>query len=222
MAHSIFDKNYSGLKHMVLVGAPFVGKGQSVRKISTVYSTSVFAISTGQIVRQRFVTDREFSGRYKDSSDAGGLIPGPVIAQMACKKMIEGVRAGFTNFLWDGFPRSILQLNMMRAWIKIGDELEIIILHAGSETINERHNNALKEGHRTDRSDNLSYGDRVSNFNLFLPQLLTVIARDEIAHKHLDANGTLENVTENVLREAGSFFNLSYRASNNIPIQAVA
>ena len=99
---------------LVLVGPPGAGKGtQSVHLAS---HFGIPHISTGDIFRYNIKENTELGQKAKSYMDAGNLVPDSVTNEMVADRLTHAdAKAGF---LLDGFPRNVVQAEVLRDILK--------------------------------------------------------------------------------------------------------
>ena len=96
---------------LILVGPPGAGKGTQAVFLAAHYS--IPHISTGDIFRANIKNETELGKLAKSYTDAGNLVPDSVTNEMVRDRLTwDDVQGGF---LLDGFPRNVLQAEVLRA-----------------------------------------------------------------------------------------------------------
>jgi adenylate kinase len=96
---------------VILVGPPGAGKGTQAVHLAAHYG--IPHISTGDIFRHNMKSETELGLLAKSYVDRGELVPDAVTNEMVKDRLThEDARAGF---LLDGFPRNVLQAEVLRA-----------------------------------------------------------------------------------------------------------
>lgn len=119
---------------LVLVGPPGAGKGTQAQFLAAHFS--IPHIATGDIFRANLKAGTSLGLQAKTFMDAGELVPDSVTNDMVKDRLNhDDVSNGF---LLDGFPRNVLQAEVLRAYLAQKDEplsavLELAI--ANSEII---------------------------------------------------------------------------------------
>lgn len=101
--------------NLILLGAPFSGKGTLARKLQEDFG--FLQISTGDLFRENIKNGTEVGKQAKGFMDKGQLVPDSVTIQML-KERIEkdDCRKGF---ILDGFPRTVAQAEALEKLTKI-------------------------------------------------------------------------------------------------------
>jgi len=96
---------------LVLVGPPGAGKGTQAQFLAAHYS--IPHISTGDIFRANLKASTPLGLEAKGFMDSGQLVPDSVTNEMVKDRLKhDDAQAGF---LLDGFPRNVLQAEVLRA-----------------------------------------------------------------------------------------------------------
>ncbi|MFZ4622670.1 MAG: adenylate kinase [Rhodoferax sp.] len=107
---------------LILLGAPGAGKGTQATFICQKYG--IPQISTGDMLRAAVKAGTALGIQAKQVMDAGGLVSDELIINLV-KERIAQADCG-NGFLFDGFPRTIVQADAMRAaGVKLDYVLEI-------------------------------------------------------------------------------------------------
>ncbi len=96
---------------LVLVGPPGAGKGTQAQFLSSHYS--IPHISTGDIFRANLKEGTALGLEAKSFMDSGNLVPDSVTNEMVRDRLTKSDL--INGFLLDGFPRNVLQAEVLRA-----------------------------------------------------------------------------------------------------------
>ena len=109
---------------VVLLGGPGAGKGTQAAFVAGRYG--IPQISTGDMLRAAIRSGSELGAGAKVLMDAGRLVPDEVIVGLVEERIAA---SGCSNgFLLDGFPRTIPQVEVMRArGVRIDAVVEITV-----------------------------------------------------------------------------------------------
>jgi adenylate kinase len=107
---------------LILLGAPGAGKGTQATFICRKYG--IPQISTGDMLRAAVKAGSEMGLEAKKVMDAGGLVSDDIIIGLVKERIAQPDCAN--GFLFDGFPRTIVQADAMKqAGVKLDLVLEI-------------------------------------------------------------------------------------------------
>jgi adenylate kinase len=107
---------------LILLGAPGAGKGTQAAFICQKYA--IPQISTGDMLRAAVKTGSPLGLKAKAVMDSGALVSDDIIIGLVKERITEADCAN--GFLFDGFPRTIVQADAMKdAGVKIDYVLEI-------------------------------------------------------------------------------------------------
>ncbi len=105
--------------NIILFGPPGAGKGTQAKLVCNKFELD--HISTGDILRNEISKSSKLGLAAKEIIDSGYLVSDEIIIDIIKIRLSENKKNN-TNFLLDGFPRSINQANLLS---KIMSELEI-------------------------------------------------------------------------------------------------
>ena len=117
---------------MILLGAPGAGKGTQATFICKKFG--IPQISTGDMLRAAVKAGTELGLAAKKVMDSGGLVSDDIIIGLVKERITQPDCAG--GFLFDGFPRTIVQADAMKA---AGVKLDLVLeIDVPDEAIIER------------------------------------------------------------------------------------
>ena len=117
---------------MILLGAPGAGKGTQAAFICKKYG--IPQISTGDMLRAAVKAGTDMGLAAKKVMDSGGLVGDDIIIGLVKERIAQADCA--SGFLFDGFPRTIVQADAMKA---AGVKLDLVLeIDVPDEAIIER------------------------------------------------------------------------------------
>ena len=117
---------------LILLGAPGAGKGTQASFICRKYG--IPQISTGDMLRAAVKAGTSMGLAAKKVMDSGGLVSDDIIIGLVKERITQTDCAN--GFLFDGFPRTIVQANALRA---AGVKLDLVLeIDVPDEAIVER------------------------------------------------------------------------------------
>ena len=179
---------------IVLLGGPGAGKGTQADKLKEYYG--VPHISTGEVLREARASGTELGKKAAEYMDAGKLLPDDIILGIINEKLdMPFMKHGF---LFDGFPRTILQAEGLDEKLKHkGESLDCVVsIEVPDEIVIER---LLKRAEVEGRSDD----NRVTIENrirIYYEQTepLKSYYKDRGLLKSVDGVGTVEEIFERI------------------------
>lgn len=117
---------------LILLGAPGAGKGTQARFICERFD--IVQISTGDMLRTAVREGSELGERVREIMTAGKLVPDDIIIELVRERIQQPDCAN--GFLFDGFPRTIVQADALR---DAGVEIDHVVeFHVADEEIIRR------------------------------------------------------------------------------------
>ncbi|MEO7241589.1 MAG: adenylate kinase [Variovorax sp.] len=109
---------------LILLGAPGAGKGTQAAFLCKHFS--IPQISTGDMLRAAVKADSPLGRQAKSIMDSGALVGDDLIVNLVKERLLLPDCAN--GFLFDGFPRTIVQADALNtAGVKLGYVLEIVV-----------------------------------------------------------------------------------------------
>lgn len=109
---------------VILLGAPGAGKGTQARFICEEFG--IPQISTGDMLRAAVKAQTALGVQAKQVMDAGGLVSDEIIIGLVKDRILE--KDCVSGFLFDGFPRTIVQAQaMVDAAVSIDHVVEVAV-----------------------------------------------------------------------------------------------
>lgn len=122
--------------NIILIGPPGVGKGTEAKRLASLFN--IPHISTGDMFRAMFDEDTELAKIAKAHINRGELVPDDLTNQMVNERLLE--KDAQQGFLFDGYPRNIVQAKALDAFLASkGDHMDAILyIDADIELITAR------------------------------------------------------------------------------------
>lgn len=95
---------------LVLLGAPGAGKGTQAEKLAT--ELAIPAISTGDIIRSAIKNETPIGKIAKEAIERGELVSDEMVLEIVKDRLKEADCAN--GYILDGFPRTLVQAQMMK------------------------------------------------------------------------------------------------------------
>jgi adenylate kinase len=123
------------MKAIIFLGPPGAGKGTHAKEISSILN--IPHISTGDIFREAIKNQTELGMKVKEFLDSGKLVPDELVWEVVKDRLdAEDCKNGF---ILDGFPRTILQAELLDKYLKEKNaDLKVIYLDASDDLVIKR------------------------------------------------------------------------------------
>ncbi|MCL1946763.1 MAG: adenylate kinase [Chitinivibrionia bacterium] len=184
--------------NIVLFGAPGAGKGTQAKFITEKYNLG--HISTGDILRAELKAESPLGLQAKSIMEAGGLVGDDIIVQLL-EKHISQNASKFSGFLFDGFPRNLVQCYILEGMLsKLKTSLSALIsLDVEQDELMRRLLERAKiEGRKDDTPEVIQ-----NRFKEYENKTLPVIKFYKELNKAISIKGTgsIEDITKLVVAE---------------------
>ncbi len=149
--------------NLILFGKPGSGKGTQAEFIKNKYD--LVHISTGDVFRYNISMQTELGLLAKSYMDQGELVPDNVTVKMLEAEVSKSPNVN--GFIFDGFPRTIIQAEMLDKFLKNKD-LEIsmtLALEVDENVLIKRLIKRGKESGRVDDQDKSKIQNRFEEYN---------------------------------------------------------
>jgi adenylate kinase family enzyme len=207
----------SRLVHFCLHGASCSGKGYVTNHLRGRYGDRLWVIGLGDMIRSRQGRDPEFQSYTDELIRRGFLISDTVVTEMVQQRYNEGVEAGFTTFLWEGYGRNQVQMQQQMEWWT-GCEGRVFNLLARKSTVIGNLEQAIAENRRKDRGDNAAISDRYDLHQDKMEEVTRAVRDGGRFLTPIDANQPLEQVARRIAFFANAV--RSFRESQGLPATA--
>jgi adenylate kinase len=109
---------------IILFGPPGAGKGTQATAVSE--SADIVHVSTGDIFRHHLKNGTPLGEKVRGFISEGKLVPDAVVMEVVASRLDEDdARDGV---LFDGFPRTVNQADLLRAWLKErGRDVDVVL-----------------------------------------------------------------------------------------------
>ena len=100
--------------NIILFGPPGAGKGTQSQQLKEKYGLTY--LSTGDILREEMAAETEIGKKVKDIISKGGLVSDEIVVSIIKGRV--GANLKSAGFLFDGFPRTVKQAEMLNEIMK--------------------------------------------------------------------------------------------------------
>jgi adenylate kinases len=183
------------MKYYLLFGPPGAGKGTQAQLMVDEYN--FHHVSTGNLLRNEIAKGTELGLKAKKLIDNGNFVDDSIVVQMIENEIENNPKVN--GFLFDGFPRTITQANMLDEILsKKGSCVDkVISFIIDDNLIFERiKNRALKEG-RKDDADPKTIQNRIDTYHCKTEPLIEFYKNQNKYHE-IKGDGTIEEIFKEV------------------------
>ena len=97
------------MKYYLLFGPPGAGKGTQAKLMVEKYN--FHHVSTGDLLRKEIAAETELGKIAKQLIDNGNFVDDSIVVEMIKNEIANN--PGVTGFLFDGFPRTVAQAEIL-------------------------------------------------------------------------------------------------------------
>ena len=110
--------------NIILIGPPGVGKGTEAKRLASLFH--IPHISTGDMFRAMFDEETELAKIAKAHINRGELVPDDLTNKMVKERLLE--KDSQQGFLFDGYPRNIVQAKALDEFLNSrGEHMDAIL-----------------------------------------------------------------------------------------------
>ena len=110
--------------NIILIGPPGVGKGTEAKRLASLFH--IPHISTGDMFRAMFDEETELAKIAKAHINRGELVPDDLTNKMVKERLLE--KDAQQGFLFDGYPRNIVQAKALDEFLNSrGEHMDAIL-----------------------------------------------------------------------------------------------
>jgi len=126
------------MKIIIFLGAPGAGKGTQSDLL--VANNNFIKVSTGDLLREVSASGSNFGNKIKDIMQSGSLVSDEIVEKLLKDKLNE-VNNSDANIIFDGFPRTIVQaeiLNDIISNLEGNLDVSVLLLNIDADSVFER------------------------------------------------------------------------------------
>ncbi len=178
--------------NLILIGPPGAGKGTQAKSICEKFN--LCHLSTGDMLRSEVANQTELGKKAKNAIDKGELVSNEIILEII-KKFINQNVSDYLGFLFDGFPRSEEQADML---IGVLNEIKVdinrvILLDVDQSILLDRIKKRKEDEGRNDDSEEILK----SRLDVYLKQTRPLIEYYSNLNLLEKVDGTMEIIQVN-------------------------
>lgn len=185
--------------NIVLFGPPGSGKGTQAQNLITKYNLK--QISTGDLFRFNIKNETDLGKLAKSYIDKGELVPDQVTADMLLDEVKKPTDAN--GFIFDGFPRTSLQAEMLEKIVNnvLKSEINICLaLKVDDEILVERIKERGKTSGRSDDNDEAIIRNRIKDYHNITSEVAEFYKKDN-KFVEIDGIGTIDEISQKLFNE---------------------
>ena len=184
--------------NLILFGPPGSGKGTQAEQLVEKYN--LLHISTGDLFRYEMGNDTELGLKAKSYISKGELVPDSVTIGMLKNKVDANLNV--PGYIFDGFPRNIIQSEALDEILKEKEESVSVLLSldVGDEEIIKRILNRGKTSGRSDDNDESIIRNRIEVYKSETSPVFDFYAKSNKS-KMINGIGTIEEIFDRLCAE---------------------
>lgn len=179
------------MKYYLLFGPPGAGKGTQAKLM--VEKHNYHHVSTGDLLRQEIAKGSELGKIAKQLIDNGNFVDDSIVVEMIKNEIANNPNV--TGFLFDGFPRTTAQAEILDKMLEEkGEKVEkVISIIIGDSLIFERiQHRANIEGRKDDAQPEIIQ-NRINTYHIKTEPLIEYYTAQG-KYNEIDGDGTIEEI----------------------------
>lgn len=180
--------------NIIIFGAQGSGKGTQADKI--ISNHNLIPVSTGNLLREEIAQGTELGEKVKKDYEAGALVSDEIIFDLIKKKIENHPES--KGFIFDGFPRSIVQAKHLDEILKeknIPVSMVIYLDVNDKELLDRLHKRAIKENRADDTTEAIK--NRLSIYREKTMPLIEYYQRQNKIAK-IDGLGLVDDIAKRI------------------------
>ena len=180
----------------LLLAPPGAGKGTQGERLAQRHG--VPHLATGDLLREHVSQGTELGEQARSHMDAGGLVPDELVIEMVLQRIGGLDGEPMTDFLLDGFPRTLAQARAAYEWAQAVDRTfhAVIVLEVPEAELVRRLAQRGQEQGRSDDSEDV-IRNRLAVYEASTAPLVAFY-EDRGILVRVDGTGPVDAVTERV------------------------
>ncbi|MBS7384544.1 MAG: adenylate kinase [Candidatus Egerieousia sp.] len=183
------------MKYYVLFGPPGAGKGTQANLLVEKYN--FHHVSTGDLLREEISKGSDLGKKAKELIDKGNFVDDSIVEEMI-KNEIE-THPAVRGFLFDGFPRTVAQAEVLDSMLKErGENVEkVISIMIDDNTIFNRIRHRAQVEKRMDDTSDSIIKTRIETYHKKTEPLIDFYKKSNKYCK-IDGEGSIEEIFKRV------------------------
>jgi adenylate kinase len=170
--------------NIVLFGAPGAGKGTQASKLVQKYK--LIHLSTGDMLRSEIARNTPLGKVAQQLINKGQLVPDSTVCQLIAEQVAQHTQS--TGFIFDGFPRTIAQAEMLDNTLR-QHQLHVDVLLALDTPEDELVRRLLERGKQSGRADDQNEEIIRNRIVVYHEKTAPLIAHYKAQGKHVGVDG---------------------------------
>lgn len=188
---------------LIIMGRSGSGKGTQIELLKKAYHLQlsmepILHFEPGNIFRE-IVKSGSYAGqKVKQATAAGKLVPDMVTNGLFVHEMVHNLKGEEQVLIFDGYPRSLDQAEMLDSVLKYYNRPRAVVLHV--EVSEQEVRNRLAGRGRADDVDNTALNTRIEFYNnSVLPTIEFYRSHDDYDVIDIDGEGTIEDIQKSII-----------------------
>ncbi len=193
--------------NIILFGGPGAGKGTQAKRLREKFE--LFHLSTGEIIRAEVKNETELGIAAKDVISKGLLLSDDIILNMIENTVKAQTAQGAKGFIFDGFPRTLVQAESFDEMLRSRLNMEIssvIELYVEREVLVKRLQNRASEENRADDADLSVIENRIKQYNEKTAPVKEYYEKQDKL-KVINGDDDIENIYDKIVTHVSSLNN---------------
>ncbi|HEX4903349.1 MAG TPA: adenylate kinase [Acidimicrobiales bacterium] len=180
----------------LLLAPPGAGKGTQGERLAQRHG--VPHLATGDLLREHVAQGTELGHQAREHMDAGGLVPDDLVIEMVLERIGGDHGEPMTDFLLDGFPRTLAQARAAYEWAQAAGRTfhAVIVLEVPEDELVRRLAKRAQEQGRSDDSEDV-IRNRLAVYEASTAPLVSFY-EDRGILVRVDGTGPVDEVTARV------------------------
>ena len=177
---------------LLFVGPPGAGKGTQAQRVAE--ALDIAHVSTGDMFRA-LDPETDLGTRVKEIMESGGYVSDDIVIEMLQDRISQSDAEN--GYILDGFPRTIAQAEALDGFLGADGLDRVVLFEVDEDQVVQR---MLDRGRSDDTEETIR--TRLEVYREQTKPLIDLYESRSIVD-HIDASGTIEDITSRVLASLG-------------------